>query len=69
MNLKEELNEIFYNGKKVEPFQSAIDKCEQVAIRYTIEVLESCIPKDMWTSYDTLVEDKITELNLKLNTK
>lgn len=74
MNLKEELKKIIYPyddypSPQQEVYHSImIDKCEQLAIRYAIEVLEDCEMNLNIQREDNLgvVSDKIKELKSKL---
>jgi len=67
MNLKEELIEIIVDSDfDKPPFDDTAQLCEQICLRYTIEVLEGCTPNLWYQSHEQLIENKIKELKEKL---
>jgi len=66
MNLLEELSKTIYSNHDKVPFDDTAQLCEQICLRYTIEVLEGCTPIKWYEMQESLVEKKIKELKLKL---
>ena len=66
MNLLEELSKTIYSNHDKVPFDDTAELCEQICLRYAIEVLEGCTPNLWYQSHEQLIENKIKELKEKL---
>jgi hypothetical protein len=75
MNLKEELSKTIYSNHDKVPFDDTAELCEQICLRYAIEVVEDI--KERMPSYESCtceittdnIYNKIKELKAKIKSE
>ena len=68
MNLKEELSKTIYSNHDKVPFDDTAELCEQICLRYAIELLEDCLQEADTQEYQfpSFIVNRIKELKAKL---